>query len=75
MRDAISAAISVVVLRSGLNQKEFAERIGRNPSMVSRWIAGSFIPSIKSIGKMRKEFPNIIDWDWVIDLYNREDLT
>lgn len=75
MRDAISTVITLVVLRSGLNQKEFAERIGVWPSAITNWVTERYIPSIRSISKIKKEFPDIIDWDWVIDLYNREDLT
>lgn len=74
MRDAISAAIMTVFLRSKLTEAEFAERLGIHRSEVYRWINGSNIPSAKYVAKLKDEFWLLLDWEWFINLYIREDL-
>lgn len=74
MRDAISAAIMTVFLRSKLTETEFAERLGINRSEVIRWLNGQNIPSAKYISRLKDEFFHLMDWDWFIDLYRRDDL-
>lgn len=73
MRNAISAAIMTVILRSGYSQSEFGRRIGISQTTVSQWMTGRTIPSIKSVAKIKAVYPNLFDWNWFIGLYSRKD--
>lgn len=50
-------------LAKGLNQLEFAERIGYTKSMVCRWEFGHATPHTSAIDIIRSEFPFFVEYE------------
>ncbi len=53
-RDEVAATIKDLVKRSGLSQREFAERIGTSASRLSTYLSGRVTPSATLMVRMRR---------------------
>ncbi|MCB0782398.1 MAG: helix-turn-helix transcriptional regulator [Flavobacteriales bacterium] len=51
----IAQQVRVYLEAQGLTQKEFAQRLGKQPSEVSRWLSGLHNLTLESITKMEAE--------------------
>jgi transcriptional regulator with XRE-family HTH domain len=51
------------ILRKGMNQKDFAESLKKNPSEISKWLSGTHNFTIETIFEIERVLNiNLIDW-------------
>ena len=53
---AIAERIEFLMLRKGLNKKQFAEALGRRPSEISKWLSGEHNFTVSSLAKISAFF-------------------
>jgi transcriptional regulator with XRE-family HTH domain len=52
---AIIARVHEILQEKGLSQRELAERMGKNPSELSRWLHGEHNLTLRSLAKLEAE--------------------
>ena len=53
--------------QKGMKQRKFADLVGANPGLVSRWITGQIRPSppyLRAIEQITRKMVSFADFDW-----------
>ena len=53
---AISNRLDMLMRKNGLNKKQFADRIGKRPNEITRWLSGEHNFTISTIAKLSAFF-------------------
>ena len=56
LRECFAEALGVLLRERGINQSEFAKKIGVTPTSVSRWMNGKEVPVSNTIDKIAEFF-------------------
>lgn len=59
--ETIGARIRAAIRRTGISQKELADRIGTSPQQISKWISGARVPDRGSLRAIAEALPVTID--------------